>query len=227
MDMKKTVARCSLLVAGFLSFLATSNQQPATAYASTKQEVYITGSVQSFGGYTFGEGVRFDVTHPGQQVVGKIMVQGVYNGEYPWIMRAYTDNLHYAGVAGAIRRPKPAGLISKDGRFVIPLQINSPSFGENAWRRVPDINESDYASYRPGTEPGKDDYSDCILMGIDPRNASWVAGPDEILYTDDDNLLGDLTAKTPCELTLQADLEAADPEGAYETYLYIELIPAP
>ena len=208
-------------------FVVLSILHLSPAHASVQQEIYVTGHVQSFGGYVFTEAVSFDITHPGEQEIGRIVVDGLYNGEYPWIMRAYTDNLHYTGVAGAIRRPKPAGLISNDGRFVIPLQINSPSFGENAWRRVPDINESDYASYRPGTEPGKDDYSDCILMGIDPRNASWVAGPDGILYTDDDNLLGDLTAKTPCEFTLQADLEATDPEGSYQAYLYIELIPAP
>lgn len=225
--MKLFVVRCRLLVAGgLLAFLATSNPQLATA--SVKQEVYVTAQVHSFGGYTFTEGIQFDIVKPGEQEVGSIIVEGLYNGEYPWIMRIYTDNLHFAGVAGAIHRPSAGGLVSSDGRFVIPLQVNSPNFGPDVWRLVPDINQPDYIPYQPTPHMREiPSYTDCVLMGIDPRNAPWVVGPDGILFTDDDNSLGDTTVKAPFEIHLKAIPSAAAAQGKYDAVLYIETVPAP
>ena len=197
------------------------------AFAAVKQEVYLTGTVQSFGGYVFTEGIHFSLKEPGMHEIGNIVVEGHYNGEYPWIMRVYTDNLHFSGVGGAVRYPGAGGLVSKDGRFIVPLQIQSPALGEDVWRRIPDINDPDYIPYRPSAEPGEVDYTDCIVMAIDPRNASWVAGPDGLLFTDDDNLLGDLTAKTPFELALRTEATSTTVQGDYDGFLYIEIVPAP
>lgn len=201
-------------------------QLPA-AHASQQQEVYVTGHVQPFGGYVFTESVAFDVTAPGAQEIGRIVVDGLYNGEYPWIMRAYTDNLHFAGITGSIRPPSPAGLVSKDGLYVIPLSINVPSYGPNVWRRIPDLSEPGALPYEPEPQPGETTYTDCVLMGIDPRNGSWVAGPDGLLYTYDDNLLGDETVATPFEMILQANVLPAAVKGEYDAVLYIEISPAP
>ncbi len=195
--------------------------------ATTRQEVYVTGTVESFGGYTFSEAVPFTAAQPGQVEIGKIVVDGIYNGEYPWILRVYTDNLHFSGVAGAIVRPSPAGLVSKDGRFSLPLEINSPAFGQDVWRKIPDLNDPDYIPYQPNPEPGQPLHNDCILMAVDPRNANWVAGPDALLFTEDDNLLGDITAKTPYDLTLRTRVSSAAVQGDYDTILYFEIIPAP
>ena len=170
---------------------------PLPALASQKQEVYISGTVEPFGDYTVSDTVVFTLTKPGTTEIGTIMVDGIYNGEYPWIMRVYTDNIHFKGVAGVGQRPNPAGLISKDGRFVLPIQISTPEFGQDVWRFVPDVNQPGYRPYQPIPVKGTADYSDCVLMGIDPRNAVWVSGPDGVLYTEDDNLLGDITTKTP------------------------------
>ena len=185
---------------------------PLAAHASQQQEVYVTGHVQPFGGYAFTEAVSFDVTAPGAQEIGRIVVDGLYNGEDPWIMRAYTDNLRFAGITGSLRAPSPAGLVSKDGLYVIPLSIHSPSYGADVWRQIPDLSETT---------------TECVLMGIDPRNGSWVAGPDGLLYTQDDNLLGDNTVATPFELILQANVPPAAVRGEYDTVLYIEINPAP
>ncbi|MBI3317551.1 MAG: hypothetical protein HYZ90_00155 [Candidatus Omnitrophica bacterium] len=209
-------------------FADTGHWTLDTAFAAVKQEVYITGSVQSFPGYTFTQAVRFLATEPGEKEIGVILVEGVYNGGYPWIMRAYTDNLHFAGVGGALRRNSPAGLVSKDGQFNLPLEINCPSFGEGVWRRVPDLSEPDYAAYRPSPEPTQVfPYADCVLMGIDPRNAPWVVGPDGLLFTEDDNLLGDITVETPFELKLRTHVSRSSVQATYEGVLYIEIIPAP
>ncbi len=197
------------------------------AFASTQQEVYITGHVQPFGGYSFTPAVSFDVTQPGQQEIGRIVVDGLYNGEYPWIMRAYTDNLHFSGITGAVRLTTPAGLVSKDGLYTIPLSIHSPSYGPNVWRRIPALSETGYLPYEPKPEPGEITYTDCVLMGIDPRNGSWAAGPDGLLYTGDDNFLGDNTVATPFELILQATIPGTAVKGEYDAVLYIEISPAP
>ena len=207
--------------------LVTYSLPLRTALASSRQEVYITGHVQSFGGYTYTEAVTFEIKQPGDQEIGRIVVDGLYNGEYPWIMRAYTDNLHFSGVSGALHLPSPAGLISGDGTYAIPLYIHCPTYGPNVWRRIPDLSEPGYLPYLPIPEPGEATYTDCVLMGIDPRNGAWVAGRDGLLYTYDDNFMGDITVGTPFELTLQAKVPASAVQGEYDAVLYIEIVAAP
>jgi len=208
-------------------FLLLSLAAPLICFAAVRQEVYVTGHVRSFGGYTFTEAVAFEIREPGEQEIGRILVDGLYNGEYPWVMRCYTDNLHYAGVAGAVRPADPAGLVSKDGRYTIPLFIHCANFGENVWRKVPDLSEPGYLPYQPNPEPGEVAYTDCVLMGIDPRNGSWVAGPDGLLYTHDDNPLGDSTLPTPFELVLQAKASGGSVKAEYDAVLYVEIATAP
>ena len=198
------------------------------AFATSRQEVYITGTVQSFGGYTFSRMMEFDVTKPGPQELGRIVVDGLYNGEYPWVMRIYTDNAQFTGTAGLGHRESSRGLISTDGQFSIPLQISSPNFGPGVWQWIPDLNDPGYRTYRPGPDPADPPFhTDCLLMVVDPRNAFWVAGPDGILFTDDDNLLGDITVKTPFEMTLRANIPEKAVKEIYESFLYLEIIPAP
>ena len=213
------------------AFLLTFSLPPfllVPALASVQQEVYVTGHVQSFGGYTFTEAVSFRIEEPGELEVGRIVVDGAYNGEYPWIMRVYTDNLRFSGVAGAVGRVPPDGLISKDGAYSMPLFIHTPNLGEDGWRRIPDLNDQGYIPYQPDSNPEAEaGYSDCVLVGIDPRNGAWVSGPDGLVQTYDDNPLGDITIKTPFEMVLRADVKPTTPRAEYETTLYLEIIPAP
>ncbi len=218
---------CSLFSILCLLFSVLYLLSSAPAWATTRQEVYVTATVPSFGGYTFTEAIEFTAAEPGTVEIGRITVEGLYNGEYPWILRVYTDNLHFAGVAGAVERPNPAGLISKDGRFQIPLEIQSPVFGPDEWRRIPDLNEAGYRPYSPPPLPEEPQHTDGVILGIDPRNANWVAGPDGLLYTEDDNPLGDWTAKTPFELVLRARIDPSTVSGSYDALLYLEIVPAP
>lgn len=212
-----------VLLAGLLCLILLPEADAA------RQQVYMTATVQSFGSYMAATpAVAFTIRQPGTQELGKITIDGVYNGEYPWILRLYTENTHYSGVAGAIRRRSPAGLVSSDGQYVIPLEVHCPSFGAEEWRRVPDLYETPYLPYRPSENPAAPvAYTDCILLAIDPRNAPWVAGPDGKLFTGDDNLLGDLTVPTPFDLTIRARVDAQAVQGRYDTLLYLELVPAP
>jgi len=209
------------------AFLSPLTLDPSPAYASVKQEVYVSGTVESFGGYAFTESLTFFLDKPGTRELGAITMEGIYNGEYPWILRVYTDNFHYTGVGGASRPASPAGLVSMDGRFVIPLEVHSPVYDEGIWRRIPDLSDPDPIPYQPDPDLRPVVYTDCVLMGIDPRNGAWVAGPDGALFTVDDSLLGDFTTATPCEILVRANADATAAAGEYETFLYLEIVPAP
>ena len=222
--MKSLLKATASLATGCLVFFLPLGR----ACATTKQEVYITGTVESFGGYTLSGGFQFTIEKSGEQTLGSIVVDGMYNGEYPWIMRIYTDNLHFAGVGGAIHHASPSGLVSKDGRFSIPLLASCPNFGADVWRRVPDLGDPNYLPYQHSSVPEEAfPTTDCILMGIDPRNAPWVAGSDGLLYTDDDNVLGDTTIPSPFEIVLRAEIPSAAVQGEYDAFLYVEIVPSP
>jgi len=217
-----------LLVAGIFVLPITHPSRLTTALASVRQEVYVTGTVYSFGGYEFSKGLRFEVTEPGYVELGRIVIDGLYNGEYPWTMRAYTDNTHFSGLAGAVYQPKPAGAVSTTGQYVIPLEIHAPHFGLDVWKRIPDLGEPNPKPYQYSTSPGEHpDITDCIVMGIDPRNADWVRGPDGLLFTKDDVQLGTYLEETPYELLIRGDFSQASAQGTYETFIYFETLPAP
>ena len=195
---------------------------------ASRQQVYVSGTIQSFGSYTLTSALSFTISGPGLQELGTITVDGLYNGEYPWVMRMYTENVQYAGVGGSIRRGSPAGLVSKDGLYVIPIEVHCPNFGPDGWRRVPDALEDPYVPYRPSDNPTDyGQHSDCVIMGIDPRNAPWVAGPDHQLFTGDDNVLGDITIATPFQITVRAQVDPKAVQGQYDALLYVEIVPAP
>ena len=194
---------------------------------ASKTEVKTVGTVPSFGTYSFKGSLNFNIPKQGKFEIGKVTVYGTYNGPYPWIMRVYTDNTNFMPVAGSLEMQNKAGLISEDGQFVIPLEVNCPNFGKDVWVRVPDINEEKYKPYRPPKEVGMADYTDRIIMAIDPRNADWVSGGDRTLFTDDDNPLGDTTLATPFDIKFAAWFDEKSIKGKYTANLYIELVPAP
>ncbi|NQU73102.1 MAG: hypothetical protein HQ547_00120 [Candidatus Omnitrophica bacterium] len=193
---------------------------------AVKTEIKTVGTVPSFGTYSFRGSLNFNVTKPGKFEIGKITVFGTYNGPYPWIMRVYTDNTNFMPIAGSLKSKSRAGLISGDGQFTIPLKANCQNFGED-WVYVPDINDREYKPYSPPKEVGAGEYTECIIVGIDPRNADWVSGRDRTLFTDDDNPLGDLTLATPFDIKFSADFNEKTIKGNYTSNLYIELIAAP
>jgi len=185
------------------------------------------GKVNSFGTYSFIGKLDFDIKNPGEQDLGTITIEGTYNGDYPWIMRVYTDNTNYAGIAGSARQQSPAGLISTDGRFSVPLLIDAPIMRFAGYRVVPDINQADYKPYMPDKLNRAMPYTDCIIMGIDPRNEVWVAGENGILFDNDDNILGDMTSTTPIEIKFKADFDEKAVASNYTANLYIEIVTCP
>jgi hypothetical protein len=188
----------------------------------------VTGKVNSFGTYSFVGKLDFNIEKVGEREFGKIIVEGTYNGEYPWIMRIYTDNTSYTGIATAARPASPAGLVSTDGRFVVPIMVNAPNMGKSGYKTVSDINQPDYKTYisdKVTQDPFI--YTDCIIMAIDPRNELWVAGENGTLFDKDDNTLGDTTMPTPFELKFKANFDERSVKANYTANLYIELVSCP
>lgn len=197
-----------------------------SVYAS-RTEIMSRATVLSFGTYSFEGTLAGDIRTQGICELGSIKVKGVYNGPYPWIMRIYTDNLNYIGIGGAFEMESPAGLISKDGKYKLPLQANCLNWGPDEWLRIPDLNDPGYKAYSPAPEVGAGTYAERIIMGIDPRNADWVSGRDRVLFTGDDNYLGDITLETPFEIKFRTKVGRNTPMGNYEGRIYIEIVPAP
>jgi len=189
--------------------------------------IYTSAKVESFGGYIFTGEMESVIQGPGECKIGKIIVDGMYNGEYPWIMRVYTDNSNYAGIAGTLNRLGPAGLVSTDGKFVIPIKLRCPNFAQNEWRNVPDINQAGYRNYLPSSPKRRNVHSDLVIMGIDPRNAEWVAGPNNILFDADDNILGDITIETPFDIEFKAMFDSKSVKSNYTANIYVEIVPSP
>lgn len=210
----------------------------ANILASTTSEVYISCTIASFGGYRFTGYVTAPADKPGFNEIGYIEVDGAANEPFPWIMRVYTDNKNYQGTAGAIYQEKiPQGLI-REGGGSVPLQYRTPNTGDE-WVYVPDINHPDHLDYfavrdmGPGATIPTGMTRDSVVMGIDPRNAEWVAGRDGILFTDDDNFYGDITIGTPFRIDLGVMMPRnvqqgkKTPQGKYSTKLIFEIISEP
>lgn len=214
----------NLLLILLITCIFISFTQPCLA---KRTNIPVTAKVNSFGTYSFAGKLTSQVKQPQEQEIGRITVLGTYNGEYPWLMRIYTDNTNYTGIAGAVKKQGPAGLVSTDGRFVIPLLVNTPNMGISQYLPIPDINQSKYKEYTPSKLNLPVEHTDRIIMGIDPRNEIWVAGENGTLFDADDNTLGDITIKTPFDIKLKAKFDEKSPASNYTANLYIEIIPCP
>jgi len=201
-------------------FLATS------AYAS-RTEITARATIISFGTYSFEGILAGIIREPGVTELGEITVKGTYNGPYPWVMRIYTDNKNFIGTGEAFGLPSPAGLVSIDGRYTLPLEASCLNWGEEVWLRIPDVNEEDYVEYYPPNEVDAGTHTERIIMAIDPRNADWVSGSDHVLFTGDDLILGDILLETPFDIRLRTDVDPCAPVGDYEGKIYIEILPTP
>lgn len=161
--------------------------------------------------------------------------------DQPFTIRIYTDNAaRYQGIPGSVRRGSPAGLVSLDGRYVIPLKIWNLNYG-------PDIHEAGWDSALAGPPPVDEDDAwlgpALIEGGRNQRSASWVRVPDltdmtadpmswrrligqdphDDRFASDTNPVGDFTLKSPFTFYIATEAGAAAVEGAYAATLVVEL----
>lgn len=174
--------------------------------------------------------------------------------DQPWYMRIYTDNhKRYKGTDGAIYSGRtatqergsasamgsPAGLISSDGRYTIPLKVWCLNFGpdvEEGWDTnllgPPPVKE-DYYWKGPLLDNGKRDNSrvawewipDYIDMSADPAAWRKLIGQDpfDTHYVSDSNPTGDFTLTSPFQIFIAYETSPTAVEGKYWSDLIIEI----
>jgi hypothetical protein len=110
--------------------------------------------------------------------------------DQPFTIRIYTDNAaRYTGIPGALRRPSAAGLVSLDGRYVLPLKVWCLNFGpdiqETGWDAAlagpPPVDDDDYWLGPPlieGKNVAATTRYDAFVRGRNVGSAAWVRVPD-------------------------------------------------
>jgi hypothetical protein len=173
-------------------------------------------------------------------------------------MRIYTDNsTRYTGIEGAIYKGKrvfstskvrvgssaegsPAGLVSSDGKYTIPLRVwclnYGPDWDEIGWNPTllgpPPVNE-DYVWKGPELDNGKRDpdrrawlwVPDYVDMTADPRTWRNLIGRDPYSrnFVSDNNPTGDFTLTSPFDIYLATETSAATVTGSYSGKLILEI----
>ncbi len=159
----------------------------------------------------------------------------------PFAIRIYTDNAaRYQGVPGAVLKNSPAGLVSLDGKYALPLKVWCSNFG-------PDVQGTGWDASLAGPPPVDDD-NEWIGPPLleDRRNydsATWVRIPDfsemtsdpiswrrligqdpsDSRYANDTNRIGDFTLKSPFTFYLATEGGPIAVEGKYAATLIVEL----
>ncbi len=156
-------------------------------------------------------------------------------------VRMYTDNAaRYEGIPHAVRKPSSAGLVSMDGRYVIPLKCWTLNFG-------PDIQSTGWDSTLAGPPPVDEDDiwlgPPLLEGGRNFGSASWVRVPDltdmtpdpitwrrligqditDSRFVSDVNPTGDFTLSSPFTVYFATDAGPTAVEGSYAANLVVEL----
>jgi hypothetical protein len=174
--------------------------------------------------------------------------------DQPWYMRIYTDNhKRYKGIddaiysgrvatqgsGGADAMGSPAGLVSSDGKYAIPLKVWCLNYGpdvEEGWDPTlmgpPPVKE-DYYWKGPLLDNQKRDASrvawewipDYIDMTADNNTWRKLIGQDpyDTHYVSDANPTGDFTLASPFQIFLAYETSPTAVEGKYWTDLIIEI----
>ena len=161
--------------------------------------------------------------------------------DQPFSIRIYTDNAaRYHGIPHALRAVSPAGLVSMDGRYVIPVKCWMLNFGpdiqESGWDAAlagpPPVDEDDYWLGPPLLEGGRSLGSatwvripDLVDMTPDPVTWRRLIGQDQYdnRFISDPNLTGDFTLRSPFTVYLATETGANSVEGTYSANLVVEL----
>ncbi|MBI4227960.1 MAG: hypothetical protein HY600_06810 [Candidatus Omnitrophica bacterium] len=161
--------------------------------------------------------------------------------DQPFTIRVYSDNSsRYRGIPGALLDGSPAGLVSEDGRFTIPMKIWTvnfgPDFDETGWKAdtmgPPPVDDDTYWKGPLLTSGGREvgsvawlripDYSE---MSSDPTTWRRLIGqePDNQRFVTDTNVTGDYTLTSPLTVYLATEAWAAAVQGRYAATLVVEL----
>lgn len=161
--------------------------------------------------------------------------------DQPFAIRIYTDNgPRYHGISKALRQVSPAGLVSLDGRYTIPVKVWTLNFG-------PDVQETGWDNSLAGPPPVDDDdywIGPPLLEGSRSLgSANWVRVPDltdmttnpvtwrrligqdptDNRFVSDINPTGDFTLRSPFTVYMATEAGPSAVAGAYSMTLVVEL----
>ena len=161
--------------------------------------------------------------------------------DQPFSIRIYTDNAaRYHGIPHALRASSPAGLVSMDGRYAIPIKCWMLNFGpdiqETGWDASlagpPPVDEDDFWLGPPLLEGGRSLGSanwvripDLVDMSPNPVTWRRLIGQDQYdnRFVSDINPVGDFTLKSPFTVYLATETGPSSVEGSYAANLVVEL----
>jgi hypothetical protein len=156
-------------------------------------------------------------------------------------MRIYTDNTtRFKGIENTVHMLSPAGLVSSDGKYTIPLKVWCLNY-------PPDDQEMGWDTKISGPPPVDDDtYWEGPLLDNGKRNeekAGWVRIPDYSEMTSDSgtwrNLIGqditnthyvtditrtgDFTLSSPFSVYFATETDPTSVKGSYSCNLILEI----
>ncbi len=164
--------------------------------------------------------------------------------DQPFVVRIYTDNAaRYRGIPEAIRRGSPAGLVSMDGRYTLPLKFwtlnHGPETQVTGWDSSlagpPPVDDDDIWRGAPLLEGKRNfdmaawirlkDLSEMIAAPFGWSRGEGLIGqdPHDVRYAVDRNVTGDFTLKSPFTFYLATEAGPTAVEGAYSATLIVEL----
>lgn len=164
--------------------------------------------------------------------------------DQPFVVRLYTDNAaRYRGVPNALRRGSPAGLLSMDGRYTIPLKFwtlnHGPETQVTGWDSSlagpPPVDDDDAWRGAPLLEGKRNfdmaawirlkDLSEMVAAPFGWSRGEGLIGqdPHDVRYAVDRNVTGDFTLSSPFTLYLATEAGPTAVEGVYSATLIVEL----
>jgi hypothetical protein len=168
-------------------------------------------------------------------------VYNVLREQKPWYLRIYTDNAtRYKGIKESVYKGSPAGLVSSDGRYAIPLRTWCLNF-------PPEDQEMGWDVAMSGPPPVDDDtYWRGPLLEDGERyenKAGWIRIPDynemtadrttwrnligqdfyDTQYKTDVNPTGDFTLLSPFSVYFATETNTTSVKGNYSCRLVVEI----
>jgi len=165
----------------------------------------------------------------------------VLGEQRPWYMRIYTDNkTRYKGIQESVYTQSPAGFISSDGKFSMPLRVWCLNY-------PPEDQEMGWDSALSGPPPVNDDtYWKGPILDTGERfenKAAWLRIPDysemtadrgtwrnligqditDTQYATDVNRTGDFTLKSPFSVYFATETSPTSVKGNYSGTLIVEI----
>jgi len=205
--------------------------------SATTEQLSVFPTIMDFGVLPYGRHM-----HPVPiEITWDYFIYNRNRHQRPWYMRIYTNNAsRYKGLPGIIYQTSPAGLVSSDGRYSIPLKIwclnYAPDDQEMGWDTAmsgpPPVDEDTYwkgplldEGKRYHDKVGWERIPDLSEMTSDRRSWRTLIGESRYdeQYVTDINAPGDFTLTSPFSAYLAMETGPTSVKGNYSCELIVEI----